>query len=171
MSEPTKFGKPGGARFWRLCKKCASQTPQDWVFLFRAFLALGRARLLMLTSTDSDLVSSLQHANPNLRNDVLGPADRIWIRRTGEALKNASAVVLWRSDCLVQAIAADHLLRRRGLQPSFYLGVQVGSETDFSAHCWLDCCGDPVVGKTQETFSVLVPPSPECPLGSTSLPS
>ena len=171
MSEPTKFGKPGGARFWRLCKKCASQTPQDWVLLFRAFLALLRARLLMLTSTDSDLVTSLRHVNPSLRNSVFGPPDYIWIRRIGEAIKNASAVVPWQNDCLVQAIAADHLLRRRGLQPSFFLGVQVGSESDFFAHCWLDCCGDPVVGQTQETFSVLVAPIPECPLGAASFPS
>jgi len=171
MSDSTKFGKPGGARFWRLCKKCASQTPQDWVFLFRAILALLRARLLMLTSTDSELVSSLRHTKPNLRNNVFGPPDRIWIRRIGEAMKNASAIVPWRSDCLVQAIAADHLLRRRGLQPDFFLGVQVGSETDFSAHCWLDCCGDPVVGQTQETFSVLVVPTPVFPPRSASLPS
>lgn len=51
--------------------------------------------------------------------------------------------------CLVQALAAQTMLRRRGYTPALRLGVRAGAEDVklIEAHAWLECEGTIVVGQ------------------------
>ena len=53
--------------------------------------------------------------------------------------------------CLVQALVADSLLRRAGLQPQLRIGVRGRPEPAarrFESHAWVECEGRVVVGDT-----------------------
>jgi Transglutaminase-like superfamily len=52
----------------------------------------------------------------------------------------------WQSNCLVRAIAAKMMLRRRHIASVLELGVRTGTEKEFSAHAWLRCGKINVIG-------------------------
>ena len=52
----------------------------------------------------------------------------------------------WQSSCLVSALAARMMLRRRRLPSLLHLGVQSADATALSAHAWLKCGEIDVVG-------------------------
>jgi transglutaminase superfamily protein len=53
--------------------------------------------------------------------------------------------------CLVQALAADTLLRRRGLAPELHIGVRphVSSAISIEAHAWVECEGSVAIGSIE----------------------
>lgn len=61
--------------------------------------------------------------------------------------------------CLVQALAADAILRRRGVACELIIGVDVrrDSAVPFQAHAWVHCNGAVVIGAIDnlEDFKVL----------------
>lgn len=64
--------------------------------------------------------------------------------------------------CLVQALAAEVMLRHRGYTPALRLGVR-GRADDvklIEAHAWLECGGTVVVGQVENLadYSMLSPP-------------
>lgn len=158
MGDPVKQRVMQTAGPVRLLRNCLSLTPSHWGYLIRASFELLRARIFLIAVSDNVLISSLRMLDPELKDQGLSLPDREWIQDNGKAIMRAAVLVPWRSDCLVQAMAANRVLRRRGLQPMFYLGVRKETPTELLAHCWLDCCGLPVVGETNEKFSVLIEP-------------
>ena len=50
--------------------------------------------------------------------------------------------------CLVQALAGDAILRRKGLPSELYIGVRVraNSAVPFAAHAWVECEGGVAIG-------------------------
>jgi Transglutaminase-like superfamily len=52
----------------------------------------------------------------------------------------------WQSNCLVRAIAARMMLRRRHIPSILEVGVRTGTETEFAAHAWLKCGKINVIG-------------------------
>ena len=61
--------------------------------------------------------------------------------------------------CLVQALAADTLLRRYGYAPDLRIGVrdQRDDSKPLEAHAWIECDGTVIVGKLDDLqrFAVL----------------
>jgi hypothetical protein len=61
--------------------------------------------------------------------------------------------------CLVQALAADAILRRRGLASELYIGVRVSrnSAVQFEAHAWVESEGEVAIGGIESLpdFTVL----------------
>ena len=53
-----------------------------------------------------------------------------------------------RTTCLVEALAAEAMLRRRGFAPTLRIGVrEPGSDaTLLEAHAWVECAGSVVIG-------------------------
>lgn len=45
----------------------------------------------------------------------------------------------WQSKCLVQALTAQKMLRKRKLSSTLYLGVNKKNEKNLNAHAWLRC--------------------------------
>lgn len=83
--------------------------------------------------------------------------DSTAIKTAGEirwAVQAAAANVPWKPVCLPQAIAAQWMLRRRGIRSTLYLGVDPGRQLD--AHAWVRV-GDAVVtgGAGKDRFVVV----------------
>lgn len=64
----------------------------------------------------------------------------------GRAITSAAARVPWRSDCLLQAMAASAMLRRRNLASHVCIGVRRGAGGALEAHAWLVASGGIVTG-------------------------
>ena len=56
------------------------------------------------------------------------------LARLSWAIGVAAVGVPWRSDCLLQAMAADRWLRRCGLHPKFFVGVAKDAFGQLQAH-------------------------------------
>jgi hypothetical protein len=61
-------------------------------------------------------------------------ADRIsWI------VFKVSRYTPWESKCLVQALTAQRILKKRGISTTIYLGVKKGENSEMLAHAWSRC--------------------------------
>jgi hypothetical protein len=73
--------------------------------------------------------------------------------------------------CLVQALAADAILRRRGLAPELRIGIRARSHSarPIEAHAWVECDGSVAIGSIENLsdFTLLKPASV---IGNPSLP-
>jgi hypothetical protein len=65
--------------------------------------------------------------------------------RTGRAVGRVAARLPWHPTCLRQAVAAQRMLRRRGIACTLHLGVT--SARVGEAHAWVSVAGEPVVGR------------------------
>ena len=67
----------------------------------------------------------------------------------------------WRSDCLVQALAARHWLGAQGVTSRLHIGSRSSAEKGFEAHAWLTVGELVVTGWDIENFAQFVAfPSP-----------
>jgi hypothetical protein len=75
----------------------------------------------------------------------------------GRAITSAAARVPWRSDCLLQAMAASAMLRKRNLASHVCIGVRRGPSGALEAHAWLVTKGGIVTGTLPDLteFSVI----------------
>jgi hypothetical protein len=62
-------------------------------------------------------------------------ATRAEVRRIKWAVAAAARLLPWKPVCLPQAVAAQWMLRRRGIRSTFYLGTDPSSSYD--AHAWV----------------------------------
>ncbi|MHA7820234.1 MAG: lasso peptide biosynthesis B2 protein [Erythrobacter sp.] len=69
----------------------------------------------------------------------------------------------WRSDCLVQAIAAQNWLAANGAASEIQIGVERPAEGKFGAHAWLVAEGEIVTGGEIERYHVLLADSASKP--------
>lgn len=93
-------------------------------------LALARVRLARVDAA-------------SLVNDGTAPADEDTVDRIAFAVRAMGARVPWRSDCLVQALAAQHWLAAKGIGSTIHLGVKP-SGAPLDAHAWLKV-GDRII--------------------------
>lgn len=61
----------------------------------------------------------------------------------------------WNNTCLVQAVAAMMMLKRRGQTSTLYMGVTI-QDDEFEAHAWLRC-GDVIVtgGEEKDKYKLM----------------
>ena len=115
--------------------------PSDWLDLAVASLELGLARLSLGQAAKTDLLRS----RPG--RDVVDP--RIAERRAERvrlAIARSSHRLPWRSDCLVQALAARRWLARLGVSTELAIGVPDAEQDRFEAHAWLTHEGRVITG-------------------------
>ena len=63
------------------------------------------------------------------------PANRTAIRRIMWAISVAARLLPWKPVCLPQAVTAQWMLRRRGIQSTLYLGTDLTNH--YAAHAWV----------------------------------
>jgi hypothetical protein len=145
----------------RKIRRAAYLTPSDWRYLTRAAAELLAARVRLSTVATEKILRELQaplSANPQRQGGSLATID---VDRLSWAIAAASRHVPWRSDCLIQAVAADHWMRRHHLCPDFYLGIAKAEEGVFAAHAWLRYGDLTVTGGSYDRFSALIEPALE----------
>lgn len=111
-------------------------TPSD---LIRAVLELGLARLRLGSQQARALIAA-----PAAKIIELDAGQTALVERVAFAIPRVAARLPWRSDCLVQALAAQHWLSSRQVTATLTLGVPRDKPADFEAHAWLTV-GDRVV--------------------------
>lgn len=91
------------------------------------------------------------------------PADAATIDRVAYVVPRVAYYLPWRSDCLIQAMAAQRWLDRLGIATSIVIGVDKPENGEFAAHAWLQYGDRIVTGGEVSNFKVLL----ETPLDPT----
>jgi len=78
------------------------------------------------------------------------------IKRISKAVKTVSRNTPWESKCLVQALTAKYMLKKRGIKSTVYFGVAKDEEKDIKAHAWIKSNDIILTGKTgMDNYNVI----------------
>lgn len=112
--------------------------------LVKAAFLLGTIRLGLRLLPFRVLLRVLNQA-ARISTPVPGP-DHFSPDRIGWAVRTAGRYVLSVKPCLVEALAAQVLLARRGYPARLRLGVAAGERGKVRAHAWVETDGSIVIG-------------------------
>ena len=87
----------------------------------------------------SDPRASRIQANATTQHEMLA-------REIGWAVTRSARYVPFNAVCLPQAMAAQFMLRRRGVASVMHFGAGKGTDKSLDAHAWLDAAGVDVTG-------------------------
>jgi hypothetical protein len=140
-------------------KFLALTTSQKHLFL-QAWRLLGAMRFAILTRSFKSLVTSLEVHREMLDQRPLDLDSLATAQQVGWAVRKAAQFTPWQSTCLVQVLAAQWMLRQRGIAGSFCLGASIESEGEvvpgISAHAWLKCGDEFITGEQgHERYTVV----------------
>ena len=142
----------------RKIRRAAQLTLSDWRYLAIASLKLLIARVRFSTAATARILQELQERSLAVPQERTGRSAIIDVERVSWAIILAARYVPWRSDCLIQAMAADRWLRKHDLCADFHLGVAKDARGGLMAHAWL-CYGDlTVTGGRYDAFAPLIEP-------------
>ncbi len=132
--------------------RLAVLSPRQHSYLLRAALYLAQARIDLGRRPAKDILEELQRQSRPARPSAGADAAMLsW------AIKAAASGVPWRSDCLIQTLAADRWLRRHGIAANFRLGVKPAAGGSILAHAWLELDGVVLTGGDDiATYDVLI---------------
>jgi hypothetical protein len=105
-----------------------------WMF-FETMILLGWGRLLKLVPF-SKIAPKLGEQMTETPYDNLNGSQKV-VRQISQMIQIVSKYVFWESECLVKALAARSMLKRRGLESTLYLGTWIDENGKLVAHAWL----------------------------------
>ena len=117
------------------------------------FVSLGLVRLALLLLPFRYISPGLGTHSAETAMDDTGSLPVV--RRIGWAVEAAARYTPWDSKCLVQAVVAQHLLRRRGIKSTLYLGVAKDPVEGLKAHAWLRVGRQTVTGGGGQSYTVV----------------
>lgn len=119
--------------------------------LWRAWFALGTARIALMRSPLKGLTRALKRRDGAFQSPELEPTSAALAHAVGWAVRTAAVATPWASTCLVQVFAAQRMLQRRGIPGAFYIGACPGEgrlgERELEAHAWLMCGPEYITGE------------------------
>ena len=126
--------------------------PRVWRDVAIACLELGRANLAFRRAAPGDLplFAADETGKP------LSDAQRALVDRVAYIVPIMGLRVPWRSDCVVQALAARRWLARGGVGSNLCIGVRNDAQ-GFQAHAWLKVGERIVTGGDISTYAELPP--------------
>ena len=134
-------------RFWRL-------SWQDRLLLVEAILWLAIAGLAIAVLPFRHV--GLLAARPIRRPELPRQARLNKVRRIRWAIISTAARVPWRALCFQQGLAAQLMLRRRGIPSVLYYGAAQDDRSGLSAHVWVrDGDVDVIGGEIAHRFAIL----------------
>ncbi len=68
---------------------------------------------------------------------VENPEHKKLLQQISEAIHLASRHTFWESQCMVRAIAAMNMLKKRGIESTIYFGTARDDKGELIAHAWL----------------------------------
>ena len=113
-----------------------------------AVVEVARARRRLRTSRHGSLLDDGVQPPGAAHGTEPDAVDERALRLVGTAVGRAAKVVPGGRQCLVQAMAIDRMLRRRGVHHAVHIGV-TGSD-GFAAHAWVTV-GDTLLGPSTPT--------------------
>ncbi|MEO7248406.1 MAG: lasso peptide biosynthesis B2 protein [Novosphingobium sp.] len=115
--------------------KAARLSPVQWLDLLRAAIELAYANRRLGAVRVSELALSL--SGPDAQGAPLSLAQHALVSRVAFAVPRMGSRVPWRSDCLVQAMAAQRWLASVGLASELFIGARHDGAESIAAHAWL----------------------------------
>jgi hypothetical protein len=134
-------------KFWRLSWR-------DRLLLSEAALWLGIAGLAIAVLPFRSV--GLLAARPIRRQELARQARLNNVQRIRWAVTRVAARVPWRAMCFEQGLAAQLMLRRRGVPAVLYYGAKQDDQSGLNAHVWV-CDGDVDIigGESAHHFAIL----------------
>ena len=114
--------------------------PGLWPFCLAVTVALVRARLRLRRVRAAEFLRAVPPTETTPSDALPGPVARI-----GWAVPRIAKAMPFRADCLVQAMAAEALLARRGYASEICIGARK-TQGGVAAHAWLTHEGRVVTG-------------------------
>ena len=105
------------------------------VYSLRAFGELARARITFARLQAKAIPARNKEAQAKAAKEGQIPEEVL--ARIAFVIPKLSDRLPWRSDCMVQAIAAQNWLSSYGVYGEIQIGVENPAEGDFGAHAWL----------------------------------
>lgn len=141
-------------------QKFAALDGQRRKLLIEAFVLLGQRRLALKSKPFTEQVSHLQMHREAIEQPPLAPAVIETARSIGWAVTLAANHTPWESTCLVQVLAAQRMLQKRGIAGVFYIGATTARNQDETpgllAHAWLKCSDEFITGeKGHQAYTVV----------------
>ena len=123
-------------------------------FSCRGLFELIRARLIF-ANLKAKAIPARNRASQESENaeKVIAPAQ---LARIAYVLPRISDRIPWRSDCLVQAIAAQNWLSAIGEASEIQIGVEHPADGAFGAHAWLLCKEQVVTGGDIDRYHLIL---------------
>jgi hypothetical protein len=120
--------------------------------------AIGLLLLARLALTFASFERIAQWASVDFRPPAPAPGERDRIRRgVRSAVTRSARHVPWKAVCFDEGLAAQHMLRRRGIASDLYFGVERKPDGHLGAHVWVrDGEIDIVGGEGAKRFKPLV---------------
>lgn len=103
-----------------------------------AYIYTGIARMLILFMPFNKLKNRMGNLKKESHSEVDLASYRI-ARDISWAVTNASRHTPWESKCLVQALTAQRMMRKKGISTTIYLGVRKDGKNEIIAHAWIRC--------------------------------
>lgn len=140
--------------------KFAALDGQRQKLFIEAFTLLGRHRLALKRKPFTKLVSHLQMHREAVAQSPQAPSAIERARSIGWAVTLAANHTPWESTCLVQVLAAQRMLQKRGIAGVFYIGATTapgeGETPGLLAHAWLKCSDEFITGeKGHQAYTVV----------------
>lgn len=114
--------------------------PALWSDILRAVaeLAMANRRLGKTAARDLPLAPGGDGGAPGSGGQAaLSPGQRRLVERVTYVVPRVGRRVPWRSDCLIQALAARRWLTAHGVVTSLHIGARKSDARGFEAHAWL----------------------------------
>jgi hypothetical protein len=150
----------------RKLAKARRLTLAQWRDLMRAVVELARARAALGRVDPKQLASLSRETSQGSSVERSGLP---LVARVAWAVPAAASVVPWRSDCLVQALAARRWLAAEGIATALHLGARRADGRDtrrdrearssLEAHAWLTCGDRIVTGGDISGYVPFTPPA------------
>lgn len=125
------------------------------VLLAEAYVTLGLSRFALMTTEFKKTAKRL--GNTMQKNSApLNEKQRLTAKKIDWAVNVMSRYTFWESKCLVKAVAAKHMLNRRNLANTLYLGMAKDDQGNLQAHAWIECSDLSLTGSsTADRFTVV----------------
>lgn len=82
-------------------------------------------------------------------------ADYKYVLKVAYAVNRVCNRTRWESKCLVRALTAQRLLRKKKIPSTLYLGCGLDDEGNMIAHAWLRCGRIYVTGGNGDGYAVV----------------
>lgn len=114
------------------------KSSKEKLMFIQAFILCGVFRGLILLVPFNKLKQYMgtynKESSPEMNISQYSIAKKIaW------AVNRASYITPWESKCLVQALTAQRMLKRRHIISTLYLGIAKEGNSNLVAHAWLRC--------------------------------
>lgn len=111
---------------------------KEKIDFLRAVIYSGIARVYILFFPFNKLRKNMGNAKTESPSKVDKQIE-IVAENIGKVVLRASNYTPWESKCLVQALTAQWILKKRGVSTTIYLGLKKDNQENMLAHAWLRC--------------------------------